>query len=186
MQLTSAQYLLNHGKFCFLIRNDGKIYLPNRDISTRFSRITRQKAASFSSASGKFHLPFALIVLPLYLLYSHHMKPLDLDDAAPLLSALPFGRVDPVSTVEPPAQGRHVQDNEQHNHDEQCFHNDFLHPSRSRTASPGWRDILIHMEQIARVICCFDLCQSGVVVAVRRFHIVRALIHHHVDIAASR
>lgn len=51
-------------------------------------------------------------------LYSHHLNPLDLDDAAPLLSALPFGRVDPVSTVDPPAQGRHVEDNEQHNHDE--------------------------------------------------------------------
>jgi hypothetical protein len=42
------------------------------------------------------------------------------------------------------------------------------------------------MEQIAGIIRCFDLCQSGVVVAVRRFHIVRALIHHHVDIAPSR
>ena len=42
------------------------------------------------------------------------------------------------------------------------------------------------MEQIARIVRCFDLCQSGVVVAVRRFHIVRALIHHHVDIAPSR
>src|SRR6266699_647096 len=60
------------------------------------------------------------------------------------------------------------------------------HLSRSQAASPGWRDILIHVEQIARIIGCFDLCQSGVVVAVRRFHIVRALIHHHVDIAPAR
>ena len=49
----------------------------------------------------------------------------DLDDAAPLLSALPFERVDPVSAVEPPAQGRDVENNEQHNHDEH-FHNDLL------------------------------------------------------------
>ncbi len=70
-----------------------------------------------------------------------------------------------------------------------------ISPKRSSTrlirsslpaASPTWLDILIHMEQIARIIRCFDLCQSGVVVAVRRFHIVRTLIHHHVDIASSR
>ncbi len=60
------------------------------------------------------------------------MNPLTLEDAAPLLSALPFGRVDPVSTVEPPAQGRHVEDNEQHNHDEQCFHDNLLSPARHR------------------------------------------------------
>ncbi len=52
-----------------------------------------------------------------------------------------------------------------------------------RTAtSPGWLYILIHVEQIARIIPCFDLCQPGVVVAVCCLHRVCAPIHHHVDI----
>ena len=28
-----------------------------------------------------------------------------------------------------------------------------------RSSFPGWSDILIHMEQIAGIIGCFDLCQ---------------------------
>ncbi len=61
-----------------------------------------------------------------------------------------------------------------------------LPPSRSRAASPGWLDILIHVEQIARIIRGFDLCQSGVVVAVGCLHGVCTLIHHHVDIPPAR
>ena len=58
--------------------------------------------------------------------------------------------------------------------------------SCSRAASAGWLDILIHVEQIARIIGCFDLCQPGIVVTVGCLHRVGALIHHHVDIAATR
>src|SRR5262249_52336989 len=50
----------------------------------------------------------------------------------------------------------------------------------------GWRDVLIHMEQIGWVICCLDLSQPGVVVTIRGFYVVRSLIHHHIDIAPTR
>src|SRR6266487_4577313 len=70
-----------------------------------------------------------------------------------------------------------------------------ISPKRSSTrlirsslpaASPGWLDILIHMEQIARIIFCLDLYQPGIVVAICCLHEVWALIHDHIDIAPTR
>jgi hypothetical protein len=53
------------------------------------------------------------------------------------------------------------------------------------STSPARLDILIDVKQIARIILCFDLCQSGVVIAVCCLHVVCALIHHHIDIATA-
>jgi hypothetical protein len=50
-------------KFSFLIRNDGKVYLPNRASSTCFSCITLQKAANLPSESGKVYLLLAIALL---------------------------------------------------------------------------------------------------------------------------
>src|SRR5439155_11318720 len=84
-------------------------------------------------------------------------------------------------TIDPTGQG--VSESSVLNNDEART---LYEQHRTWKGAPRYLPNATKMEQIARIIPCFDLCQSGVVVAVRRFHIVRALIHHHVDIAPSR
>src|SRR5436309_7764787 len=52
--------------------------------------------------------------------------------------------------------------------------------------SCGRLDVLVHVEEIARVVLGLDLGESRVVLAVRGLDPVLALLHHHVHVRAAR
>src|SRR5437868_7990622 len=47
-------------------------------------------------------------------------------------------------------------------------------------------DVLVHVEEVVRVVRRLDLGEPLVVLAVARLHAILALLHHHVHVGAAR